>query len=372
MKIGILTFHASHNYGSMLQAWALQHYLNTHGHEVETINLRIKIQQDMYNFPLRPVKGKLRTFIKSIINPLWLYHACRKWNRYERFLTDNLRLTNKIYKSWEDIVSDLPTLGYQCLITGGDQIWNMNCKDFDKSYFLPSQLFGIKKISYSPSSGNLQSKITEEQKAFMKSALSDYSYISVRETSMQPFIAQLLDRHVDVTVDPTLLLQSNEYEILISEKPLFQGKYIFYYSPSIPRRMLKAEKLALKISRHLGLPIITAFPSPLGNKGFKACPEVGPAEFLNLLKNASLVIGKSFHLVVFSLLFHKDFIAIDGETDARMKSILTKLSIPERGQVNDDNYNTMKLPQIDYERVDAILQKEREFSKQFLCKAINN
>ena len=368
MKIGILTFHASHNYGSMLQAWALQQYLNTHGHEAETINLRIKAQQDMYNFPLKPVKGKLRSFIKSIINPLWLYHACRKWNRYERFLADNLRLTNKIYNNWEDIVSDLPSLGYQCLITGGDQIWNMNCKDFDKSYFLPGKLSDIKKISYSPSSGNFLSKITEEQKAFMKNTLSDYSNISVRETSMQPFMAKLLNRDVEVAVDPTLLLQSNEYEKFISGKPMVQGKYIFYYSP---RRILNAERLALKISRHIGLPIITAFPNSLGNKGFKVCPEVGPVEFLNLLKNASLVIGKSFHLVVFSLLFHKDFIAINGDADARMKSILTKLNIPERGQVNEDNYQTIVLPSIDYDLVDSILEKERTSSQQFLEKALS-
>jgi len=367
MKIGILTFHASHNYGSMLQAWALQHYLNTHGYDAETINLRIKAQQNLYNFPLRPVKGRIRSYIKSLLNPLWLYHACRKWNKYEKFLADNLRLTNKIYKSWEDIVSDLPSLGYQCLITGGDQIWNMNCKDFDKSYFLPDKLFDIKKISYSPSSGNFFSNISEEQKAFIKKTLSDYSYISVRETSMQPFMAQLLNRDVEVTVDPTLLLQTSEYEKFISEKPLVQGQYIFYYSPG---RKLNAERLALKISKHIGLPIITAFPNSLSNKGFKACPEVGPAEFLNLLKNASIVIGKSFHLVVFSLLFHKDFIAIDGDTDARMKSILTKLGIPERGQVSEDNYQTLVLPSINYKLVDSILEKERTSSQQFLKKTL--
>lgn len=369
MKIGILTFHASHNYGSMLQAWALQHYLNTHGYEAETINLRIKAQQNMYNFPLRPVKGKLKSFVKSIINPVWLYHACKKWMRYEKFLNENLKLTDKTYNSWEEIISDLPSLGYQCLITGGDQIWNMNCKDFDKSYFLPSELSGIKKISYSPSSGNFLSKITEEQKAFMKKTLSDYSHISVRETSMESFLSQLLNREVEVAVDPTILLQPSQYEKFISEKPLVQGKYIFYYSPN---RKLNAERLALKISRHIGLPIITAFPSPFDNEGFKVCSEVGPAEFLNLLKNANLVIGKSFHLVVFSLLFHKDFIAVDGDNDARMKSILTKLQIPERGQVNEENYNVVKLPQIDYEKVDAILQNERESSEQFIKKSFNN
>ena len=104
---------------------------------------------------------------------------------------------------------------------------------------------------------------------------------------------------------------------------------------------------------------------------FNISSEVGPAEFLNLLKNASLVIGKSFHLVVFSLLFHKDFIAVDGDNDARMKSILTKLQISERGQVNEENYKTIKLPSIDFDKIDAILHRERELSEKFLIESLN-
>ena len=368
MKIGILTFHASHNYGSMLQAWALQKYLNAHGHDAETINLRIKAQQDMYNFPLRPVKGKYRAFIAYMLNPIGLYHACKKWMRYEKFLSENLRLTERTYKSWEEIVSDIPSLGYQCLITGGDQIWNMNCKDHDKAYFLPCKLSGVKKISYAPSCGNLLLKITEEQKAFMKESLADYSHISVRETSMQSFLSELTDSNVDVTVDPTLLLNSSQYEELISEEPIVKGKYIFYYSPF---RKVYAEKLAMKIGRQLGMPVVTAFPRLYRNNGMDVVPEAGPAEFLNLLRNASLVIGKSFHLVVFSLIFHKEFIAVDGDTDARMKNILTKLQIPERGQVNEDNYKTVNLPSIDFEKVDALLRAEREFSEKYLEKSLN-
>ncbi len=368
MKIGILTFHASHNYGSMLQAWALQKYLNTHGHDAETINLRTKAQQDKYNFPLRPVKGKLRSFVSSMVNPLGVYHACKKWKLYEKFIRENLRLTEKTYKSWKEIISDLPSLGYQCLITGGDQIWNMTCKDFDKSYFLPSKLPGIKKMSYAPSSGNFLSRITEEQTTFIKETLSDYSCISVRETSMQSFLSELINTNIEVTVDPTLLLNSNQYEEFISEEPIVKGKYIFYYSPS---RKVYAEKLAMKIGRQLGMPVYTAFPRLMRNYGLEVVPEAGPAEFLNLLKGASLVIGKSFHLVVFSLLFHKEFIAVDGDTDARMKNILTKLQIPERGQVNEDNYKTVNLPSIDFEKVDALLRVEREFSEKYLEKSLN-
>lgn len=364
MKIGILTFHASHNYGSMLQAYALQHYLLMHGHEAETINLRIKAQQDFYHFPLIPLKGKLKEYIKTFSNPVWLYHACRKWWKYETFLKENLRLTPKTYKSWEEILDDLPNLSYQCIITGGDQIWNMNCKDFSESYYVPSNLSNIRKIAYSPSfGGTFLSKITEEQEAFIQKSVADYTKVSVRETSMQQYLENLLGRDVSVTVDPTLLLRTEDYSKIIPEEPIVKDKYIYYYTPRINA---KYEKLALLIGKKLGMKVITSFPRVYQNQGFSSVPETGPAEFLNLLKNASLVVGKSFHLVVFSLLFHKEFIAFDGCNDARMKSILEKLNILERGCVDENNYDSMKLSPIDFIEVDQILLQERIQSELFL------
>ena len=209
MKIGILTFHASHNYGSMLQAFALQHFLNTHGHEAETINLRSKAQCGMYPFPLLPRHRQLNDYLVSFSHPVKLVQSCRNWLRYESFLKETVRLTPKVYKDWEDIQRDLSFLGYECLITGGDQIWNMRCRDFDKSYYLPSKTPGIRKVSYAPSFGDsFLSTITPAQASFMKDCLSDYSFLSVREPSMQQYLSKLLGWEPTVTVDPTLLLQA--------------------------------------------------------------------------------------------------------------------------------------------------------------------
>lgn len=367
MKIGILTFHASHNYGSMLQAWALQHYLNSHGHNAETINLRIKAQQDLYNFPLRIVRNKRRTFIKSLLNPIWLYHACRKWFKYETFIKDNLRLTEKQYSNWKDVKGDLPRLGYECIITGGDQIWNMKCRDHNEAYFLPADLDGIRKISYSPSfGGSFLSKMNNQQEKYIKQCLSGYSRISVRETSMQKYLSNLLGKDAVQTCDPTLLLHANDYLPLISETPIVEGPYIFYYTPRLNE---KYENLAQKVGEYYGMKVVTSFPHIYNNK-MVTVPESGPAEFLNLLKNATLVIGKSFHLVVFSLLFHKDFIALDGDKDDRMKSILEKLHIIERGQVTEDNYKSIKLPPIDFDFINQLLEDERQKSIHFLNSAL--
>jgi len=367
MKIGILTYHASHNYGSMLQAYALQHYLHSVGHDAETINLRSNVQKQMYNFPLVPVKGKLRRFLKSIVNPVWLYHECRKWYGFEDFLKQKLRLTAKEYKSWLEIKNDLPSLGYQCVITGGDQIWSLRAVDFEQSYYLPGELTGIKKISYAPSFGDLLSKMKKSDDEFIKSHLSDFFYISVRETSMQTYLSHLLNRSIDVVLDPTLLLEAKDYEPLYSKKPLINGKYIFYYTPGIN---FELERFALKIGKFMGLPIVTSYPRILKKGGFISAYEVGPGEFLNLVKNAAFVVGKSFHLVVFSLIFHKEFIAIDGNSDERMKSFLSQFSLIERGSVNEQNYKMFSFSSIDYDQVDKILKEKREFSKHALIGAL--
>ena len=367
MKIGILTFHASHNYGSMLQAWALQHYLNCNSYDAQIINLRIKDQRNFYRFPLIPPKNNRREYIYSFFNPISIYHACRKWMRYERFLGQYLLLTNKQYNSWEEVKDDIEHLGYGCIITGGDQIWNMNCIDFSKSYFLPADLGTVKKISYSPSfGGTFLNRISSEQEAFIKEALSDYSYISVRETSMQQYLSGLLHREVQIACDPTLLLVADDYSRFIGDKPIVDGDYIFYYTPT---RYMRGEALAQMIGSHLGMKVVTSFPHIRRNR-MVTVSEAGPAEFLNLVKNAKLIIGKSFHLVVFSLLFHKEFIAIDGDNDARMKSLLDVLGIPERGLVTEDNFKSIQLLPIDFQTIDIMLAQERERSQRFIQKAL--
>lgn len=106
-------------------------------------------------------------------------------------------------------------------------------------------------------------------------------------------------------------------------------------------------------------------------RGLKTAPVTGPAEFLDLIRNASLVIGVSFHLIVFALLFHKEFIALNGINDARIKNILSRVSLTERGMVNENNYENLSFPSIDYVRVDKFIDDLRDESKKILLSFLN-
>lgn len=57
---------------------------------------------------------------------------------------------------------------------------------------------------------------------------------------------------------------------------------------------------------------------------------VGPSEFLNLVKNAKVVCGASFHLMVFSILFNKDFYCMNGDVDSRMSNLMKVCGCEDR------------------------------------------
>ena len=66
MRIGILTFHCAHNYGAVLQSYALQQYLLSLGYNVEIIDYRPE-------YLVEPYRVKLywwRFFSKNEINSL--------------------------------------------------------------------------------------------------------------------------------------------------------------------------------------------------------------------------------------------------------------------------------------------------------------
>lgn len=373
MKVGIITYHSSHNYGSMLQAYALSHFLISRGYDVEIIDFRSPKQLRLYKHPLRPRSFAFnKRYFKGLLypyaNPVWLFNECRKWSVYEKFVKDYLPVTKKRYNSWESVLSDLNVLQYNVLISGGDQIWNMRGLHFDKAYYLDGKLDGIKKISYSTSFGGVfLNKIEKDEQEYIKNTLSDYSSISVREVSMKNYLEPLLNMKVEVVVDPTLLLQVDDYDALIKDDPIVKGQYILYYSP-FPNS--KAENLAIMYGKYKELKVVTTFPHIINNKGMTAIHKSGPSEFLNLLKNAAMVIGRSFHLIVFSLLYHKDFIAIDGAEDARMKDILMRVGLIDRGRVDVNNFDKIVLPPIDIKKIDDYFFQLRRESEDYLLNTL--
>lgn len=367
MKIGILTFHASHNYGSMLQAYAMQCILKNMGHESQIINLRNKAQLYLYMQPLQ-WKHPGDIFRKLTRQPFSYLALQRKYKYFETFIANILNTSTNICSTKEDVNTCIKHEHYDAVLVGSDQIWNPSCVDFDESYFLPFS-GAYKKIAYAPSLGPQPEHIKDAQQILFKKYISDFTALSTREQRGADFIQSLTGRKAEVVLDPTLLLDAKDYNPLINKKPIVTGQYIFYYSPVDEPPIFEKAKI---LSQRTGLPIvITQMRDFYKGANIHFVRSCGPCEYLNILKNATCSIGKSFHLLAFSILFQKEFIMITGDTDSRLMNILQPLGLSNRALNIDSNEITIE-SEINYEEVFIKLAQLRRKSLEYLKNSLQS
>lgn len=101
-----------------------------------------------------------------------------------------------------------------------------------------------------------------------------------------------------------------------------------------------------------------------------------PSEFLYLIKNCSLMYTDSFHGTVFSILNRKPFVTCSRENttfnmDSRIDTLFELFDLKNRKISKDNNYEIVNPMEIEFPDVEAILERERQRSKEFLCKALN-
>lgn len=361
-----ITFHGSYNYGSSLQAYALQEYVNKLCDcDYKIVNLRTDVQKKIYKnvYELNGFKNNL----KKIIYYKYKKDILGKKEKFESFINDDLNVT-KEYSKLEK--KDFKTKENDYFITGSDQVWNIHAWDFDWSNFLEFTNSN-NKISYAASFGPIKYQIDDKQKNRIKEDLSKYKSISVREEGSKKFIEQLVDKDININVDPTMLLKMDEWKKIISEKPLLNYDYILLYD-------LKCKKdtyeIAKQISKKLKMPVvITKFN---GCKDvflpFKKYINCGPREFLNLEYNAKLILSTSFHGNVFATIFHKPFFAINGDKDNRISQLL-KITKLENRSVNLENLDErLKYTyDIEFDEAEKYLEIERNKSEEYLKKALD-
>lgn len=363
-KVGIITFHASHNYGSMLQAYALQQIILGMGYDCEIINFRSIAQKEQYKpiFMVGTLYGKC---VRFIIQATYALDILKKHRLFERFLRENLILSSKEYNTLKDLEKE--NFNYDYYISGSDQIWNVQAHDFNYAYFLSFVRSG-KRIAYGPSMGPGLSIPIYGNLFKISDLLEKYDAISVREYAGSRYIESLINRHVATVLDPTLLLDPKEYDNLIDKKPLVKGEYVFIYSPNFNEKVYEmAYKLGKKYNKMIVLSqgLRTKEEMFKWGRKFKIYVAVGPKEFLNLCKNASIVCCDSFHAVVFSILFKRSFFVLDGMNDNRISNLLQITHLQHRSFLLSDDYLLAPL-HIDYVNTFNYLDLEREKSMEWL------
>lgn len=371
MKIGIITFHASNNCGSMLQSYALQQTLNKMEYKNEIIDFSNEAQQHMYALLRRP-----QNFHDVLYNAATLaYYKLfkRHFNDYKSFIKEFLTLGYKSY-SYNKELEELNSV-YDVFITGSDQVWNPSCPDADDAYYL-NFVEGKKKIAYAPSFGatSIVDKVENSQK--YKKYIDDFDAVSIRENNGAKWIKELTGREVPVLVDPTLLLSKDEYEALAEGVEIPQEKYIFYYAFKYSDEVNKVVKT---ISEEYDMPVYILDAKNWVKKakqyGFKVTKGSGPKTFIKFLFGAELVLTTSFHGTVFSIIGNKKFWFIDSSMhnadDDRAQTLLDMFGLTCRMKTGDKILEDDIMKPVDYTDVDKKMKDRKEQACDFLKKALS-
>lgn len=382
MKIGIITFHASHNCGSMLQAYALCKVLRDEYHQdAELIDFSNSGSRQMYslwNNKMFYRSGRPNMNVwKTNVSNLFHYKAVKSvMNDYEDFSSKYLPKSKGTYKNTKQLKGI--EQNYDMLISGGDQVWNICCTDADDAYFL-SFAHNIKKVAYSPSLGAMNILKYAKNPDKYRKYLLDYKYLSVRELNGQKWLKELLGVDVPIVSDPTLLLSADEWcEAL--PIPNVEGKYIFNYAFSYGNE--ENNKILKLISDKYNLPVYiidakSYYRYDLGNKyGFKLYEQSGPLAFIGLMKNAEMVLTQSFHGSLFAAKFNRCFWSyknaiVRNPDDDRARCVLNQLGLIDRYQTFSDLLHMDLKTPIDYNSVNQILGELSKNGKDYISKVLS-
>lgn len=376
IKIGIITFHKPINYGSILQAWALQKVFQNNGYYSEIIDYEPQELKHLYETSIKDARG-----FKRIVKRMFLFRRTvdLQRKRFDDFKKNNLSISESQFYYDSDF-SGISN-AYDILVSGSDQVWNTNIMDCDPVFFLPFPFAG-KKIAYacSVNEGCANDRFKED---WLRKWLNQYSFISIRETSGVDKVDSFLKNTKKIynTLDPTLLLDEHTYRSLMGDR-IVDEKYIFLYNMWTKTEGLKAAKL---ISKKLGLPVYTLTNqmdliriSKYIINGIKVdLTHIGPKDFLNFIYHAKFVLTDSFHGTAFSIIFNKQFLSLNShvdkvtyKNDERLISILSHESLKERFIKIEDIYGFDLSKQIDYKKVNQYIDSVKIQSLEWLIGAI--
>lgn len=363
-KVGIITFHNSYNCGSMLESYAIQQSLLEKGNDVEIINFSSAGQRELYD-----VFSKNKS-LKDMIKNFLIIPAKKRISvnneKYEEFKRKNFLLSEDFNE-----MGQLSDSKYDVVVAGSDQIWNITIADYDDAYFLP-WVKSAKKVAYAPSFGSKNIMKYSKNVRKYEDFLNSFDALSIRENNGKKWIKDICGKDVNVLIDPTLLLDSSKYDLIIDDSFKPQGKYIFFYCPSFNRKICRFVK---KISDKYNLPVITwstksYFYKFVKTFGFKLVPYETPSLYLSLIKNAELVITTSYHGTIFSTIYRKKFITVkNGEMygdDDRVMTLLNQIGMENRLLPYQFDSDINYLDDIDYSQYESILKGLRETAEKFI------
>lgn len=350
MKIGILTFHRAHNYGAVLQCYALQEVLKGMGHEVEVIDYRQPAIEKHY-----ASSWKLRWFLYKFIK-VWkmysylhlLYDQAKLRKKFLCFSDKYLNLQNKCASSY------IPD-NYDYYVIGSDQLFNIEITDGLDPVYSGEKIkcYGNKLIGYAISSN--QESIKEISQNEWNEIFNRFTSISFREKALADLLFRTYGKKVDICLDPTLLTDKKMWDKISSDKQIIKDCIVVYevrWNEGEEKTLInKASNFAKKHKMEV-----------VNLSQMKYTVE----EWVLYIKYAKCVFTSSFHASVFALIFNRplySFVLNDGR-DSRYVDLLNSIGASNCLKNLSDSID--KLPVMDFEKIHYRLELLRQDSINYL------
>ncbi len=373
-KIAVVNRTNLRNYGSVLQVYALCRAVQNIGYEPNVVWESGTLSK---NWDFRPNKLLHITF-KLMTHPrlFWsTFNTVRSVNnrvigpdiveKYERFVQKHF--SRRFYPA-KELRRIAKTDEYYKFVCGSDQIWSSTTLYVDPLMYLrfaPKE----KRIAYAPSLG--RDYIPNYNKRLIRRYINDIPYVSVREEVGRKLIKDLTGRDVPVVLDPTLLMTKEEWDILKTCDKR-SGYVLCYFLDSTSDEVIrKIEEICLQDNKTI---INIGGPISQSGKVEVVDESAGPSEFLGLIENAAMIFTDSYHGMLFSIIYQRPFWSIArnyGEFDqsSRQKTVLSMLSLENR-YIDRNNLANVSFEGIDYDAAYEVLRQKREYSLDYLDKAL--
>lgn len=383
-KIGVITIHKITNFGSALQSYATCKVIEALGYEYRLIDYLFPADYHIYHArgeENRPLSSKVKIILRKY-GLLMLFRrlkrtftAAGKVNeiRERKFIEFIARLQLTPEFNWKKLHCTPPV--FDIYLTGSDQTWNPRYLYHDYSFLLDFTPEDAPRIAYAASFG--ATGLAKEYRQDYSKLLKRYDRISLRETSGIPLITELTGKEAVFCLDPTFLLDRQDWKVLIQNRHHFDKPYILcYIADYVFSPYPYVFDVLKKIREMTGWDLVFVGSYHKGSKqhGTRCVFDAGPLDFLELYDKAAFVVSSSFHGTAFAINFQKDFLAIlnpSPSCDDRIENLLKMTGLVSRGLRKNSSFKpSVEYLKTDYRESNKCLEKLRTASLEYLRNAL--
>lgn len=345
-KVGILTFQYANNYGAVLQAYALRRRINSlEGYQAELMNY--VPEGYAYATPANTEESYV--------------HMLEKRAHFESFLREKCGLN-------QPMIHEVTDASYDYYCVGSDQVWNFEFAMVNENYLFAYLDDSSPRFSYAVSVGMSAERAKAYEDIFAKYA-SKFKGISLREKDQISFMTAASGMECRTVVDPTLLLEPEEYKDIIAKEPLRDKPFLFFFWLEHDHELMKGVEFVNMLSRKYNLAVVHSIPGAppyMFSKDDGCMMYEGVENFLWYIQNARMVVTNSYHATLFSMQFKTPFYSfVVDSMRSRFDMLTEKMEIGNR--IVDTYMDVTQVSgSVDFSGITEKIQREREKSVGFL------